>query len=216
MLVGDVRWAIVRCRADLDVVGRQEMVLVAAEGLEVRPRLLRDVAADTRRPRRDGAARRRGVGRLRANAIHGAATQSAENRRETGRADRTQRRDERRGPPAPAADWPLMPPRKARSRTVPAARRAGRRRFPLEQAAARDAETDERDDDRVQPFPGLVGHERELQPGARRVRFEVLGRRAHEAAPRLLAAAARAAADERGAGRGNRSAARAMAVHASG
>ena len=42
MLVGEVRWAMVSVRANLDVVGREEMVLLAAEGLEVPPRLSRD------------------------------------------------------------------------------------------------------------------------------------------------------------------------------
>jgi hypothetical protein len=68
----------------------------------------------------------------------------------------------------------------------PAARSAGRRRLPLEQAAAGDGQADERDPDRVEPLARLAGRERELQSEPREGHAQVVGDRAQEGGPRLV------------------------------
>ena len=171
MLVGEVRCATRQLAASTWTLSGGSAVIVGAdERLEVLPGLARDaqqVVAVRRRQRARGARRPAGSGRRRSTAPRPRATS-------IGQRDGQRRRPrERTTRPAcaSASSGLAIIPRDERAPLHGAAARGARgRRLPLEQAAAGDAEADERDAIACSRSLASLRQEGELQDAARRRR----------------------------------------------
>ena len=160
-----------QCRDELDVVGRQRVILGSDERLEVPPRLLRHrleklavLRAEHRAAGRHGAAERvRNQGRRRPQREDWYRRWQCVRTHQDDKGQAAER-DER------ARDHVLHEHAQARR---PATIGAGRGRLPLEQSVLRDPETHERHGDRVQHLVCLIREERQLQPDAYGVRLEI-------------------------------------------
>ncbi len=211
MLVGDVRCAMRRSGVDLHVVGRQRVIRRPHERVEVLPRLPGRRPGETRGPRRASTSRRDGTGRLRTNAIAGAAAHNSSSGSATGMRARVDRGhgDERAAGQQRTRDHALGERAGARQ---PAATGRGRGRFPFEQTLVREPDADQRHDDGVQHVVRLAGEQDRLQRAPRRRHAQVV--RAPRASGRAVPACR--SPPTSASPTGNASAARPIAVQAIG
>ena len=169
----------------LEVVAGQAVILCAHEALEVAPRVAGDAfeegavrGAERTRPLRHGPAESVGdewCGRPQQEHRYGRCQRG----RPRGRHEREAEQGHER-----AGDHLHHEGERATALTPPLGAR--RSRLPLQQAALRGAQPDERQADRVRSLPGLIRQERQLQCGLRQGGAGVLRHQAQEDTPRLL------------------------------